>query len=124
MEKLIFPVRNGATWFGNRAVDTTDPNLRQFSGWVYRYSNFQQPYNNGRLNFDYTVTVTAVNDSLNNPETMPTAYAERNFMREVYAYEVGIVYREYTYWTYDPGNGANACRKGFSVIMRASDYTR
>jgi hypothetical protein len=122
IEKLIFPVREGATWFGNRSIDTTDPALRQYSGWVYRYSNYLQPYNNGRIDFSSTVTVTAVDDSLNNPETMPGAYAERNYFREVYAYDIGMVYREFTYWTYDPGNPATACRRGFSVIMRAKQY--
>ena len=123
MTKLIFPIVNGATWFGNRGIDTTDPNLRQYSGWVYRYSDYLQPYNNGYVNFDNTVTVTSVNDSLNNPETMPMAYAERNFMREVYAYDnKGLIYREYTHWTYDPGTAANACRKGFSVVMRATNF--
>ncbi len=122
MEKLIFPISNGATWLGNRTIDTTDPALRQFGGWVYRYSNYLQPYNNGRVDFDNTVTVTSVNDSLNNPEDLPNAYAERNFYREVYGYDVGLIYREATYWTYDPGNPTNACRKGYSVVMRATQH--
>jgi hypothetical protein len=122
MEKLIFPVREGVTWYGNKGIDTTDPSLRQYSGWVYRYSNYLQPYNNGRIDFSNTVTVTAINDSLNNPETMPGAYAERNVFREVYAYDIGMVYREATYWTYDPGDPATACRKGTSVVMRATQY--
>ncbi len=121
-EKMVFPVRNNVQWLGNRAIDTTDASLSQYGGWVYRYSNYLQPYNNGRLNFGSTVTVTAIDDSVNNPETMPDAYAERNFFREVYAYAVGMVYRESTYWTYDPASPSTACRKGFSVVMRAIQY--
>ncbi len=122
MEKLIFPVREGATWFGNRAIDTSDAAFRQFGGWVYRYSSYLKPYNNGRLSFDNTVTVTSVDDSVNNPETLPQAYAERRFYREVYGYDVGLIYREVTFWTYDPSNPATACRRGYSAIMRASQY--
>jgi hypothetical protein len=121
-EKLIFPIRESKQWFGNRAIDTTEPNLSQYGGWVYRYSDYLKPYNNGRLDFGSTVTVVAVDDSVNNPETMPDAYAERNYFREVYAYAVGMVYREATYWTYDPANPSTACRKGFSVVMRAIQY--
>lgn len=119
-EKLIFPVRDGASWFGNRAIDTTDPGLRQYSGWVYRYSDYLRPYNNGRASFDNTVTVTAIDETLNDPEANPTAYAERSFFREVYGYDVGLIYRESTYWVYDPG--VAQCRKGFSVIMRATQF--
>lgn len=118
MEKLIFPVREGATWFGNRAIDTTDAGLRMYGGWVYRYSDYLRPYDNGRVSFPSTVTVTAINDSLN--QSGGTAYAERNFFREVYAYDVGLIYREFTFWVYDPG--VAACRKGYSVVMRATQY--
>ena len=122
MEKLIFPVSDGATWFGNRAIDTAETENRLYSGWLYQYVNFLKPYNNGRINFGNTVSVYQVNDSLNNPETIPTAYAERTFSREVYGYDVGLIYREFTRWTYDPGTAANSCRKGFSVVMRAIDH--
>ncbi len=121
-EKLVFPISNNKQWIGNRAIDTTDPGLAQYSGWIYRYSNYLQPYNNGRLSFGSTVTVNAIDDSVNNPETMPNAYAERNYFREVYAYAVGMVYREITYWTYDPADPSTACRKGYSVVMRAIQY--
>lgn len=122
MEKLVFPVSEGKTWYGNRAIDTNDAENRYYSGWLYQYVKFVQPYDNGRLSFDNTVTVYQVNDSLNNPERIPGAYAERTFSREVYGYDVGMIYREFTHWTYDPGNAATACRKGFSVVMRATDH--
>ncbi len=122
MEKLVFPVLEGKTWFGNRAIDTNDAENRFYGGWLYQHVNVLKPYNNGRLNFDNTVTVYQVDDSVNNPEQYPTYYAERTFSREVYGYDVGMVYREFTHWTYDPGNAATACRKGFSVVMRATQY--
>ena len=122
MEKLIFPIADGATWFGNRAIDTNEAEQRFYGGWLYQYTGFLQPYNNGRINFTNTVTVREVADSVNNPESMPGAYAEKTFSREVYGYDVGLIYREFTRWTYDPANPANACRKGFSVVMRAIEH--
>jgi len=121
-EKLIFPVSENATWLGNRAIDTNETENRFYGGWVYRYVDFLKPYNNGRVTFDNTISVHQINDSLNNPELLPNAYAERTFSREVYGYDVGMVYREFTHWTYDPGNPNNRCRKGFTVIMRATDH--
>jgi hypothetical protein len=122
MEKLIFPVSEGATWFGNRAIDTNVDENKYYGNWLYQYVNFLKPYNNGRLNFDNTISVYHINDSLNNPEVMPAAYAERTFSREVYGYDVGMIYKEFTHWTYDPSNPTTACRKGFSVVMRAIDH--
>jgi hypothetical protein len=119
-QKMVFPVSEGRTWFGNKAIDTTEPALRKYGGWVYRYSNFLKPYNNGRATFDNSVTVTAINDSLNNPETMTEAYAERNFFREVYGYDVGLIYREAIFWVYDPN--IVHWRKGYSVTMRATEW--
>lgn len=122
MEKMVFPVQEGKTWLGNNAIDLNEPENTFYEGWVYQYVDFLKPYDNGRVKFENTVTVYQANDSLNNPETLPAAYAERTFSREVYGYDVGMIYREFTHWTYDPGNAATACRKGFSVVMRATDH--
>ncbi len=122
MEKLVFPASEGATWFGNRAIDTNEVANKIYGGWLYQYVNFLKPYNNGRLNFDNTITVRQIADSVGNPETMPGAYAEKTFSREVYAFDVGLIYQEFTHWTYDPSDPVRACRKGFSVVMRAIDH--
>jgi hypothetical protein len=120
MEKLIFPVTDNGTWFGNRAIDTGAPEFRYYGSWVYRYKNLLQPYNTGRVIFDNTVTVDAVDTTVGNPDTTPGAYAERTYMREVYGYYVGLIYHENTRWIYDPATAT--CRKGYTVIMRAVDH--
>ncbi|MBS1645022.1 MAG: hypothetical protein JST36_08305 [Bacteroidetes bacterium] len=120
--KLIFPVQDNNKWEGNSAIDVNEPQNQFYNGWVYQYSKMVQPYNNGRVTFDNAVIVDEQDATLNDPESMPNAYAERTYAREVYGYDVGMIYRELTHWTYDPGNSANACRKGFSVVMRAIDH--
>jgi len=122
MEKLIFPVSEGATWFGNRAIDTNEVANKPYGNWLYQYVNFLKPYNNGRLNFDNTITVRHIADSVGSPDLMPGAYAEKTYSREVYGYDVGMIYQEFTRWTYDPSDPVRACRKGFSVVMRATDH--
>ncbi|MEO6833719.1 MAG: hypothetical protein ABI378_13910 [Chitinophagaceae bacterium] len=120
--KLIFPAQNNATWLGNSAIDVNEPQNQFYIGWIYQYTGLVQPYNNGRVTFANTVSVKEQDYTLNDPDTLPSAYAERTYAREVYGYDVGMVYRELTHWTYDPGTAANACRKGFSVVMRATDH--
>ena len=121
--KMIFPVNNGGTWQGNRLMRTDlDKDLAYFDGWNYYYDKFSEPFSNGFAYFDNTVTVNAVNDTVSNPELVPTQYAEKTFAKEVYAQGVGMVYREVTRWTYDPGATATPFRQGYSVIMKALDH--
>lgn len=121
--KLIFPINNGGTWQGNRLMHTDlDKDIAYFNGWNYYYDKFSERFSNGFAYFDNTVTVNAVNDTLGNPELVPTQYAEKTFAKEVYAQGVGMVYREVTRWTYDPAATATPFRQGYSVVMKALDH--
>lgn len=121
--KLIFPVAAGKSWEGNRQIPTADKDLQFYNGWFYTYYNIGNPYNTGRAQFENTVTVQEVNDSLNSPELMPDTYAERRFAKEIYAYNVGLVYREFIQWVYDQNPSTqNYYRKGTAVVMRAVEH--
>lgn len=117
--KLVFPVSNNITWKGNAMIPAADQDYAYFQDWTYRYSNFGEPYNNGKALFDNTVTVHQVDDSVNNPETQPSDFASKTFGKEVYGYDIGMVYREMTHWTYQPTQGY---RSGYSVVMRAVEH--
>lgn len=118
--KLIYPVENGRTWDGNALLNTNDQDLQYFTGWTYAYQNVGQAYNNGEIEFDNTVTVTQTDETQNDPEAQPTAFAYRTYSKEVYGYGIGMVYKETYHWTYDPA--VAQCRKGLGVIMRAVDH--
>ncbi|MBS1781916.1 MAG: hypothetical protein JSS78_02500 [Bacteroidetes bacterium] len=119
--KMIFPVANALEWKGNSLIPSGDQDYTYFQDWTYRYSDQEKSFNNGKVFYDNTITVNEVNDSLNNPETMPNAYAYRTFAKEVYGYNVGMVYREVTHWTYDGKPNMTSYRRGYSVVMRAVD---
>ncbi|TXH57954.1 MAG: hypothetical protein E6Q89_03950 [Bacteroidia bacterium] len=123
--KLAFPIQNGNTWDGNSKISyVLDEDLRRFDGWHYYYDKYSEPFNDGFVNFENTVTVNQVNDTVNNPEVSPNSFASKTFSKEVYAQGVGMVYRETIYWTYQPaaGGSGTGCRKGYGVIMRAVDH--
>lgn len=122
--KLVFPVKNGTSWQGNSQIATADQDLQYYADWFYTYYKQGDSYNTGSANFENTITVQQVNDSLNSPEQMPTTYAERRFAKEVYGYNVGLIYREITRWTYDQTStsGNVYARKGYRVVMRAVDH--
>lgn len=120
--KLIFPVVDGLYWNGNSYINTDDQDYAYFSNWVYTYANVGQPYNTGLANFDNTVTVNQADQSLNTDDG-PDAYSYRTFAKEVYAKNVGMVYRELTHWVQQPdSSGLNACKEGYYVRMRAMDH--
>jgi len=117
--KLVFPVSNTITWKGNSMIPAGDQDYSYFQDWNYTYANVDKPFNNGIAHFETTATVYQVDDSLNHPETRPNDYAYRIYGKEVYGYDIGMVYREMTYWTYQPTIGY---RSGYSVVMRAVDH--
>lgn len=120
--KLIFPVVDGLYWNGNSYIPTADQDYNYFADWTYSYANVGQPYNTGLANFDNCVTVNQADKSLNTTDG-PGSYSYRTYAKEVYAKNVGMVYRELTHWVQQPdSSGVNTCREGYSVIMRASDH--
>jgi hypothetical protein len=120
--RLVNPLVEGKKWKGNILVPSEDQDYNYLQNWNYTYSNVLKPYSNGAINFEKTITVKEVDTILNNPETMPDAYASLLQSKSVYAFRVGLVYREYTYWIYDPIPGSKNCRKGVGVTMRAVEY--
>lgn len=120
--RLISPVAEGKQWNGNRLIPSEDQDFDYLQNWDYTYTNFEKPFNTGAINFENTVTVVERDTILNNPETMPDAYAYLLQSKSVYAFRVGMVYHEYAYWIYDPIPGEKNCRKGVGVTLRAIEY--
>ena len=118
--KMMFPVTEGIKWKGNANVPATDLALSYLMNWNYQYMNYQKSYNTGLLNFDNTVTVLENDESVNYPGVDSGVAAYRTYSKSVYAYNVGLVYREITHWTYKAYN--SQCLNGYSVVMRAIDH--
>jgi hypothetical protein len=117
--KLMFPITEGTSWDGNRLIDLNDPDKVYYRNWDYTYQNVHQSYNNSLVNYDNTVTVQETDQSVNYPSFDSLVAAYRTYAKEVYAYNVGMVYKEWTHWTYSPNNTRHVI--GYSVIMRAID---
>lgn len=127
--KMVFPVQNQRQWKGNAYIPSQDSKRWYFDDWDYQYAQLGEPYNAGEVVYDETVTVHQVDRVINNPETLPLDSASRTYGKEVFAKGIGMVYREYFHWTYDPQSEANQnpfnvdrCREGNGVIMRAVDH--
>lgn len=116
--KLVFPVKESYSWEGNTKINTNSSEYQFLFDWNYTYENVGQPFDNGKLRFDNTVIVAEKDETINDPST--ASYASRTFSEEVYAKDVGMVYREMTYWTFD--ENVSSCLNGFQVTMRAVSH--
>ncbi len=125
--KLIFPVEEGKSWNGNTFIPFEDPKNEQYnnSKWNYVYAKKGASFDPGNNLYETTVTVNEIDDKVNDPDVDSTAYAYRNYSQEIYAFKVGLVYRERIYWTFQPSmgsqGGGSGYRKGYAVTMRAID---
>ncbi len=117
--KLQFPVTNGNSWQGNQYISTFDQELQYFRDWTYKFSDVGKPYDADGVVFQNTATVNQIDETVNDPELQPEAYATRNFGKEIYGKGAGLLYREAIHWVYDPGVGVRKARKGYGVRMSA-----
>jgi hypothetical protein len=113
--KLIFPIQNGSSWDGNTKIETAAAENQYLQQWKYEYVDKGNPFDNEIMQFANTVTVLQKDEEINDPDEDP--YATKTFAKEVYAKDVGLVYREVEHWIYD--QNVSRCRAGFAVKMRA-----
>ena len=118
--KLMFPISNGFSWQGNQYAQVNNPTFSYLKNWNYTYKNYHLSYFNGQINFDNTVTVLEDDENVNYPNVDSGVAGYRTFAEEVYAYNVGMVYKEWTHYTWNANDAG--CWNGYSVIMRAIDY--
>jgi hypothetical protein len=134
--KLAWPIDNGFSWSGNSYLpyapyqdffDFSDDSHLTLGNWTYTYQNVDQPYTtpSGALNFDSTISVLQVNDSVNVPITNVNAFASRTYWLETYAKHIGLVYRHTEMWEYQPPtpDGTQSGYKiGFELTMSLVDH--
>ncbi len=114
--KLQLPFREGYSWKGNSFIDTYSgsSNVRYLDDWDYIYEDANLPKTVGSLSFDSTVTVQQRNDSIGLPLTPQTQYAEKNLGREIYAANVGLVFKQFTHFEFQRVDNTY---KGYGITL-------
>lgn len=116
--KMVFPVKLKTAWDGNIYIPALiDKDLSWMAYWNYVYTAVNKPFNNGIQTFQNCVEIDQVDDKTNDPDVLPNSYASRTYSKEVYAKDIGLVYRELTHWVYQ--SEGSKYRNGFTVIYRA-----
>ena len=100
--KLTIPISEGYTWKAHTYIDTKSINstVSYLDEWAYEYRNVDQPY--AVLNKTYNNTLTVFQHDETTPEGPfnPNNYQQRNYGQEVYAKDVGLIYKEFLHWTW------------------------
>lgn len=109
-QKLKLPITNGFSWKGNSYIDTyNDFEMRFLDGWEYTYENVGGTFtDSGRTAIPNTVTVNQIDveGNVGNP-TAPII--QKVFSKEVYAKNIGLVYKNLIKWEYQASFDTKRC---------------
>lgn len=128
--KLHLPIRISEDWKGNSYLpsDTYSPqysfsNDDEMQDWDFYYASADSALNYNGQNYSNVYTVEEDNESFNVPITNANSYAYINRAVEKYSRTIGLVYREYTMWEYQPNpSGPSGYKVGFGVKMWMVDH--
>ena len=125
MIKIHQPFKLGFSWKGNRYL-SDEPYKLKFSfsnddnmnDWDFVFDQFDESLQIGTQTVDSVYTIFHIDESVNAPVSDPNAYGARNFSLEKYAKGIGLVWRDYVLWEYQPpANGQSGFYTGFGIKM-------
>lgn len=100
--KLKQPLRNDYNWPGNSYIDTRSAAspYQYMDGWNYYYQNAGLPYTVLQGELPNTITILQQDETSPPGDFDPNNYQQRNYSVEVYAYGIGLVYKEFLHRTW------------------------
>lgn len=75
--------------------------------------------NRWQYGLDSTITINQREDSVGVPITPETQYAEKNISKEIYAKNIGMVYRNFLHWEFQRVNNSYT---GYGVTYTLIDH--
>ncbi len=129
--KLHMPVKEGFSWKGNTHLgDNPYHTLYNFSNddnmadWDFYFDTFDPTFSYKGQNYSDVWTIESVDESFNVPIVDPSSYGARTRVVDRYAKGIGLVYREYEMWEYqpNPGGSGGPFKTGFGITMWMIDH--
>lgn len=129
--KLHAPLREGYSWKGNTYLPT-DPydfygfnfsNDDDIKDWDFYYTPQESSFSYQGQEYTDLFTVEQQDDLSNVPVDDPDSYGYRSRSVEKYSKNIGLVYREYELWEYQPNlSGSDPYYTGFGITMWMVDH--
>jgi hypothetical protein len=109
-QKLKLPITNGFSWKGNSYIDTyNDFDMRFLDGWDYTYANVGSTFtDSGRTAIPNTITINQI-DAEGNIGNPTAPIIQKVFSQEVYAKNIGLVYKNLIKWEYQASFDTKRC---------------
>jgi hypothetical protein len=126
--KLMMPIQEGFSWKGNRYLPTYPYPMYQSTGtdatedWDYIYDSIGVPLTINSTTIENTLKVTGIDDSAGDPILHPDEYAYKTYSVEKYGKGIGLIYREFFLWEYQPQYTISPGYTGFGVKMSMIDH--
>ncbi len=111
--KLVSPITEGKSWYGNVYLDSKifhDNSLYQ--SWNFYYKDVAQPQTVGSVDYPNTVTIVQY-DSTDNRPFNPFVFSTYDRGYEIWADSIGLVYRDVISWEYQNTLGLSNCKHTF-----------
>ncbi len=123
--KLHLPIKLQTKWKGNRYLSSNPffPNYSfnnddNMNDWDYNYFQFHDSLLIGNQQIKDIITVNQIDEAVNVPIVNAGAYASKSFSIEKYAKNIGLVYKDFILWEYQPNPGGTLGYKiGFGMKM-------
>jgi hypothetical protein len=129
--KLHLPIKDGFSWKGNRYLPT-DPYMSMYDfnndndiqDWDFYYDGTPSSFSYRNINYAEVQSVEEQNEAFNVPITNTGAFASKSRSVEKYSKNIGLVYREYELWEYQPNQGGpgGPYKTGFGITMWMIDH--
>ncbi len=112
--KMHMPLKDGFSWKGNKYFPnepyypsypfSNDVSMQE---WDFYYDGESSNFSYRGNNYTDVYSVEQANEVFNVPITSPTSYALKSKAVEKYAKNIGLVYREYEIWDYQPNTSGS-----------------
>jgi len=129
--KIHMPVREGFTWKGNRHLSDNPYNsIFNFSNddnmadWDFYFYVFEPSFSYKGNNYTDVWSIESAEEIYNVPIVDAAAYAAKTRAVDRYAKNIGLVYKEFELWEYqpNPGGSGGPYKTGFGVTMWMIDH--
>lgn len=125
--KLKLPILEGFSWNGNSHISTQSADkdwiYRFMDDWDYTYENLGQSFSlPGGKTVESTITINQRDDLAGFPND-PGLYSEYTLSKEVFGKGIGLIFREFLHWEYQPPTGGNpGYTEGFGIKLVMIDH--
>ena len=119
---LVNPVSTNTTWAGNSAINTTTNSDNYYlNNWQYKYQNIFEPYTVKKGNISNTVTILQQDES-SGLNFDPNFYYNKTYSTEVYAKEIGLIFKDFLHYTYQVTPSRYYETGSFGIRLSLVDY--